>query len=145
MADADRFPQPAPAAGKAAATVPAGAPPPPPLEYTEPDDAAMPTAPFSLEVIKNGVVVEVLELPPTKTFVTVGRLPICDVPMEHQAGMGRGGWKDHRRAHPGGAPLFGWDGYGGAGRRYRGTTPSFSSTAAVRAPSGWLGVQARSG
>jgi len=89
MADTDSFPQPPLVASKAAASVPAGAPPPPPIDYTEPEDAALPTAPFSLEVIKNGVVVEVLELPPTKTYVIVGRLPMCDVPMEHQVGKGQ--------------------------------------------------------
>lgn len=38
---------------------------------------------WSLEVIKNGNVVEEISLPRDKPFLTVGRLPLCDITMEH--------------------------------------------------------------
>jgi hypothetical protein len=90
----DDFPRPAPPApppaGAAAvaattvATATAAVPVAPPLEYTPPADAAPPSSPFTIEVIKGGTVVEVLPLPTTASFATVGRLPLCDVPLEHQ-------------------------------------------------------------
>eukprot|EP00124_Ichthyophonus_hoferi_P005303 Ihof_evm1s736 gene=Ihof_evmTU1s736 len=53
-----------------------------PLPYNEPDWSVEPEEQFSLEVVKGGVVVEVISLK-EKAFYTVGRLPICDITMEH--------------------------------------------------------------
>ncbi|KAJ3330873.1 hypothetical protein HDU76_004639 [Blyttiomyces sp. JEL0837] len=56
-------------------------PPPPPLNYNTPDWSASTKARFYIEVLKNGVILETLELEkPTTVF---GRLPLCDVMMEH--------------------------------------------------------------
>ncbi|CAG8523967.1 6357_t:CDS:10 [Ambispora gerdemannii] len=58
------------------------APPPPPLTYEKPSWSGLPQGTFSFEVIKGGVSLEIIELP-FKDFIVLGRLPICDISMEH--------------------------------------------------------------
>ncbi|KAM6912790.1 kanadaptin [Xenentodon cancila] len=55
----------------------------PPLPYSEPPwgDAA-PDAQYALEILKNGTVVDTVPLTHRSYFV-VGRLPVCDVSLEH--------------------------------------------------------------
>ncbi|KAJ2227430.1 hypothetical protein H4R99_008099 [Coemansia sp. RSA 1722] len=55
----------------------------PPLKYTPPKDASVPKYRYTLEVIKDGQVIEEHDIGLDKTFFTFGRLPICDFPMEH--------------------------------------------------------------
>lgn len=57
-------------------------PQPPPLKYEKPSWSAEPTYKYRLEVLKNGASLETVQ-GPRKEFVTIGRLPICDIPMEH--------------------------------------------------------------
>lgn len=57
-------------------------PPPPPLPYNEPMWSSTPTDPYSLTVIKNGTVVQDMALS-RKPFHVFGRLPSCDVQLEH--------------------------------------------------------------
>jgi len=57
-------------------------PQPPPLKYEKPSWSAQPTYKYRLEVLKNGASLETVQ-GPRKEFVTIGRLPICDIPMEH--------------------------------------------------------------
>lgn len=59
-----------------------GAVPIPPLPYTEPHWSASPPKPYILTVIKQGTVVEELPLS-EKPFHVFGRLPCCDVQLEH--------------------------------------------------------------
>ncbi|KAG0084029.1 Kanadaptin, partial [Podila epicladia] len=54
----------------------------PPLKYQKPTWSGYPNQQFSFEVIKNGVVVDKVEAP-EKEFMVVGRLPMCDLEMEH--------------------------------------------------------------
>ncbi|KAG0353021.1 Kanadaptin [Podila minutissima] len=54
----------------------------PPLKYQKPSWSGYPNQQFSFEVIKNGVVVDRIEAP-EKEFMVVGRLPMCDLEMEH--------------------------------------------------------------
>ena len=54
----------------------------PPLPYTEPHWSASPTEPYFLSVIKNGTVVQEINIS-TKPFHVFGRLPCCDVPLDH--------------------------------------------------------------
>ncbi|KAJ1921570.1 hypothetical protein H4219_000608 [Mycoemilia scoparia] len=58
-------------------------PPAPPLPYEAPQDGALPKRKYTFEVIKDGAMVDNIYLPSDKEFVTLGRLPICDIPMEH--------------------------------------------------------------
>ncbi|KAJ3374742.1 hypothetical protein GGF31_006639 [Allomyces arbusculus] len=55
----------------------------PPLPYNLPTWSSNPTEPWKLEVLKNGVIVHEIACPETKPFLTVGRLPTCDVDLEH--------------------------------------------------------------
>ncbi|XP_026157096.1 kanadaptin isoform X1 [Mastacembelus armatus] len=61
-------------------------PPPgkfPPLPYTEPPwGGRAPDVPYELEVLKNGTIVDKVPLADRSYFV-VGRLPVCDVSLEH--------------------------------------------------------------
>ncbi|KAG2196480.1 hypothetical protein INT46_001045 [Mucor plumbeus] len=57
-------------------------PQPPPLNYDKPSWSAEPSYKYQLEVLKNGASLETVQ-GPRKEFVTIGRLPICDIPMEH--------------------------------------------------------------
>ncbi|KAF9328471.1 Kanadaptin [Podila minutissima] len=54
----------------------------PPLKYQKPSWSGYPNQQFSFEVIKNGVVVDRIEAP-EKEFMVIGRLPMCDLEMEH--------------------------------------------------------------
>ncbi|XP_057715149.1 kanadaptin isoform X2 [Corythoichthys intestinalis] len=55
----------------------------PPLPYTEPHwGGPAPADVYSLEVLKNGTIVDKVPLA-HKGFFVVGRLPVCDVPLEH--------------------------------------------------------------
>lgn len=53
----------------------------PPLPYNEPTWSSTPPEPHSLTVIKSGTIVQ--EIPITKPFLVFGRLPSCDVQLEH--------------------------------------------------------------
>ena len=57
-------------------------PPPPPLPYNEPTWSSTPQSPFILTVIKNGTILETIQLS-LKPFHVFGRLPSCDVQLEH--------------------------------------------------------------
>ena len=54
----------------------------PSLPYTVPGWSSPPTQPYSLTVIKNGAVVQVFNIS-RKAFHVFGRLPSCDVSLEH--------------------------------------------------------------
>lgn len=55
----------------------------PPVPYTEPPwGGKAPTSPYALEILKNGTIVDTVPLTQRSYFV-VGRLPVCDVSLEH--------------------------------------------------------------
>lgn len=55
----------------------------PPLPYTEPSwGGSAPDMPYALEILKNGTIVDTVPLTHRGYFV-VGRLPVCDVSLEH--------------------------------------------------------------
>lgn len=55
----------------------------PPLPYTEPSwGGPPPDIPYSLEVLKNGTVVDTVPLI-DRSYIVVGRLPVCSVSLEH--------------------------------------------------------------
>nr|XP_020497231.1 kanadaptin [Labrus bergylta] len=55
----------------------------PPIPYAEPPwGGSAPDAPYSLEILKNGTIVDTVPLTERSYFV-VGRLPVCDVSLEH--------------------------------------------------------------
>uniref|UniRef100_A0A1A8IWV0 Solute carrier family 4 (Anion exchanger), member 1, adaptor protein n=1 Tax=Nothobranchius kuhntae TaxID=321403 RepID=A0A1A8IWV0_NOTKU len=55
----------------------------PPLPYTEPPWGGPPSdIPYSLEILKNGTIVDTVPLTHSSYFV-VGRLPVCHVSLEH--------------------------------------------------------------
>uniref|UniRef100_A0A1A7WEG5 Solute carrier family 4 (Anion exchanger), member 1, adaptor protein n=2 Tax=Iconisemion striatum TaxID=60296 RepID=A0A1A7WEG5_9TELE len=55
----------------------------PPVPYTEPPWGGPPSdIPYSLEILKNGTIVDTVPLTHSSYFV-VGRLPVCDVSLEH--------------------------------------------------------------
>lgn len=56
--------------------------PNPPLPYTEPPWGRVARIPYALEILKNGVIVDSVPLTQQGYFV-VGRLPLCDVSLEH--------------------------------------------------------------
>ncbi|XP_063765420.1 kanadaptin isoform X2 [Eleginops maclovinus] len=66
--------------------LPAKAPPVgkfPPIPYTEPLwGGTAPDTPYALEILKNGTIVDTVPLT-DKSYIVVGRLPVCDVPLEH--------------------------------------------------------------
>ena len=75
----------APPKPRAAAPPPSrpAAQPPPKVNYTPPEWSAAPTHPFRLEVIKNGAVVESVDVA-NKAFVLIGRQEdVCDIAMQH--------------------------------------------------------------
>lgn len=63
-------------------TQPSLAEPAPPLPYNEPTWSATPQAPYVLTVIKNGTIIEAIQLS-HKPYHVFGRLPSCDVQFEH--------------------------------------------------------------
>ncbi|KAI8371064.1 SMAD/FHA domain-containing protein [Blakeslea trispora] len=54
----------------------------PPLAYEKPSWSALPSFNYQIEVLKNGASVETIK-GPKKEYVTIGRLPLCDILMEH--------------------------------------------------------------
>ncbi|XP_055492324.1 kanadaptin [Leucoraja erinacea] len=54
----------------------------PPLPYEEPPWGGLAEAPYSFEVLKNGGIASVISLN-RKSFYVVGRLPTCDIALEH--------------------------------------------------------------
>ncbi|XP_051502177.1 kanadaptin-like [Myxocyprinus asiaticus] len=65
--------------------VPAKLPPAgkfPPLPYTEPPWGSVPDISYSFELLKNGSILDAVPLTQRSYFV-VGRLPVCDVSLEH--------------------------------------------------------------
>lgn len=55
----------------------------PPIPYTEPPWGGVPPdTPYSLEILKNGTVVDTVPLTNT-SYIVVGRLPVCNVSLEH--------------------------------------------------------------
>lgn len=55
----------------------------PPLPYTEPPwGGRAPDIPYALEILKNGTIVDKVPLT-HRSFFVVGRLPVCDVSLEH--------------------------------------------------------------
>ncbi|KAM6969653.1 kanadaptin [Tautogolabrus adspersus] len=55
----------------------------PPIPYAEPPwGGSAPDAPYALEILKNGTIVDTVPLTERSYFV-VGRLPVCDVSLEH--------------------------------------------------------------
>ena len=55
----------------------------PPIPYTEPPwGGKAPDTPYALEILKNGIIVDTVPLTKSSYFV-VGRLPVCDVSLEH--------------------------------------------------------------
>ncbi|KNE69295.1 hypothetical protein AMAG_13675 [Allomyces macrogynus ATCC 38327] len=79
MSDDSGFKKPS-ARPSSSGAVPADAPP---LPYNPPTWSSIPTEPWKFEVLKNGVIVQEIAYPETKPFLTVGRLPTCDVDLEH--------------------------------------------------------------
>lgn len=55
----------------------------PKLPYEKPEWSDIPKNNYSLEVIKNGVIIETLNVPKNEEFIVLGRLPLCDVQMDH--------------------------------------------------------------
>lgn len=65
--------------------LPKGPPPGkfPPLPYTEPSwGGNPPDIPYTIEILKNGSIVDTIPLK-YRSFFVVGRLPVCDVSLEH--------------------------------------------------------------
>uniref|UniRef100_UPI00398F8708 kanadaptin n=1 Tax=Pristiophorus japonicus TaxID=55135 RepID=UPI00398F8708 len=56
--------------------------PRPPLPYVEPPWGGLAEAPYSFEILKNGSIVLDIGLN-SKSFYVVGRLPACDISLEH--------------------------------------------------------------
>ncbi|CAG8446679.1 14238_t:CDS:10 [Gigaspora rosea] len=54
----------------------------PPVPYEKPDWSNIPQVDYGFEVIKGGLSVEIIDLP-SKDFLVLGRLPVCDLSMEH--------------------------------------------------------------
>lgn len=54
----------------------------PPLPYTEPPWGSVPDVSYSFELLKNGAILDTVPLSQRSYFV-VGRLPVCDVSLEH--------------------------------------------------------------
>lgn len=54
----------------------------PPVPYTEPPWGSVPDISYSFELLKNGAILDTVPLTQSSYFV-VGRLPVCDVSLEH--------------------------------------------------------------
>ncbi|KAF3844593.1 hypothetical protein F7725_007756 [Dissostichus mawsoni] len=55
----------------------------PPIPYTEPLwGGTAPDTPYALEILKNGTIIDTVPLT-DKSYIVVGRLPVCDVPLDH--------------------------------------------------------------
>jgi len=55
----------------------------PKLPYKKPEWSSLPKNDYSMEVIKNGVIIEKISIPKTEEFIVLGRLPLCDIQMDH--------------------------------------------------------------
>ncbi|KAJ1962639.1 hypothetical protein IWQ62_003466 [Dispira parvispora] len=55
----------------------------PRLPYQAPKDSAPPTIVYKLEVLKEGTLLEPISLSNHEPFLVLGRLPICDISLEH--------------------------------------------------------------
>ena len=57
----------------------------PPLDYTRPAWSAPASQPWFFEVIKDGVIVDTIDLKRNSDaeFLTLGRVPTCDIPVEN--------------------------------------------------------------
>lgn len=75
-------PQQVPAQQQEEENKPTGPPPIPKLNYEKPSWGGVASFAYRLEVLKNGQSIETIE-GPKKDFVTIGRLPVCDILMEH--------------------------------------------------------------
>ncbi|XP_015117083.1 kanadaptin [Diachasma alloeum] len=53
-----------------------------PLPYREPSWAGPPPPGYKIEVLKSGVILSVVDLS-KQSFFVVGRLPVCDIPLQH--------------------------------------------------------------
>lgn len=53
--------------------------------YSEPEWSQAPTKPIILEVLKEGKIIENISIPQGKNFITFGRLPENDVPLDHES------------------------------------------------------------
>ena len=54
------------------------------LNYTPPPSSHKCSIPYQLEVLKDGVIIEVKELQEiSKSYIVFGRLPTCDIPLHH--------------------------------------------------------------
>ena len=56
---------------------------PPPLKYSEPPGASVPPRPLKIEVLKGGTMLRALGPFAEKSFLVLGRLPVCDIELEH--------------------------------------------------------------
>ncbi|RHZ68913.1 hypothetical protein Glove_292g39 [Diversispora epigaea] len=52
------------------------------IPYKQPEWSSQPKDDFALEVIKSGISIEIVNIS-SKEFLLLGRLPMCDIPMEH--------------------------------------------------------------
>lgn len=75
-------PQQVPAQQQEEENKPTGPPPIPKLNYEKPSWGGVASFAYRLEVLKNGQSIETIE-GPKKDFVTIGRLPVCDILMGH--------------------------------------------------------------
>ncbi|ORY37518.1 hypothetical protein LY90DRAFT_672780 [Neocallimastix californiae] len=55
----------------------------PKLPYKKPEWSALPKKDYSMEIIKNGVIIDTFNIPDSEEFIVLGRLPLCDVQMDH--------------------------------------------------------------
>jgi hypothetical protein len=62
---------------------PSPPPSPPKLQYEKPEWSGFLHDQLYLEVLKQGTIVDTILLPQNKEFFVCGRLPTCDLPMEH--------------------------------------------------------------
>lgn len=53
------------------------------MEYEAPDWSCLPVQKFKIDIIKNGLLLSEELLPTDREFLSVGRLPTCDISMEH--------------------------------------------------------------
>ncbi|KXS20861.1 hypothetical protein M427DRAFT_27941 [Gonapodya prolifera JEL478] len=58
-------------------------PPAPPLDYEKPEWSGLPQSLWLFEVVKDGVLLDNIELPTDNEFLVVGRLPTCNIELEH--------------------------------------------------------------
>ncbi|XP_063978871.1 kanadaptin [Diachasmimorpha longicaudata] len=54
----------------------------PALPYKEPSWAGTPSSDYKMEVLKSGVILDTVDLS-KQSFFVIGRLPVCDIPLQH--------------------------------------------------------------